>query len=102
VVGIPTDEPQRCAIDESQAGPVDHLLILSPAEDGGYCRLELPLQGCSAVGFSLEYPDSWKVILAGPEGLTPSVRYPTAKAPYEAVDHDRPPPGAGGRGDLCV
>jgi hypothetical protein len=70
VVGTPTDETLRCALDESQAGPVNDLLILSPVEDGGYCRLELPLQGYSAVGFSMEYPDSWKVILIGPEGLT--------------------------------
>lgn len=69
-VRTPTDETRRCAVDNSQAGLVEDLLILTPAEDGGYCRLELPLQGYSAVGFSLEYPDSWKVILAGPEGLT--------------------------------
>lgn len=63
-VGKPVNT--RCTAD---AADTNMYLLLGPSRQTGWCMLVLPLEGYRIVGYSLIYPDTWSVRLAGVEAM---------------------------------
>ena len=62
-IPLNTQQSSKC---EEQGG---NLFSTKQSQEDGWCELSLPLIGYSYTGYTMRYPDSWNVRIAGAEGM---------------------------------